>query len=346
MKNLLSLILALFTSSLLYSQTLKHKISPANNYDIAYEVWELDNGLTIIVHEDDSDPMVHVEVTYHVGSNREQIGITGFAHFFEHMMFQGSDNVGDDEHFKIISESGGTMNGTTNRDRTNYFETIPSNQLETALWLEADRMGFLLDAVTEEKFENQRDAVKNEKMQNQINIPYGMFWEIKDQTLYPEGHPYSWPTIGYVDDLDRVTVNELKDFFMRWYGPNNAYLVVAGDVKTEDVLALSKKYFGSIPRGQEVRDLRVPRVNLPQNKYRKFADRIYFPMAAFVYPTVPNYHRDEPALDALSDMMGGGNNSLFYKEFVKTEKAVQASVSHPCSELSGEFLIQIISYPD
>jgi len=346
MKNLLSLILALFTSSLLYSQTLKHKISPANDYDIAYEVWELDNGLTIIVHEDDSDPMVHVEVTYHVGSNREQIGITGFAHFFEHMMFQGSDNVGDDEHFKIISESGGIMNGTTNRDRTNYFETIPSNQLETALWLEADRMGFLLDAVTEEKFENQRDAVKNEKMQNQINIPYGMFWEIKDQTLYPEGHPYSWPTIGYVDDLDRVTVNELKDFFMRWYGPNNAYLVVAGDVKTEDVLALSKKYFGSIPRGQEVRDLRVPRVNLPQNKYRKFADRIYFPMAAFVYPTVPNYHRDEPALDALSDMMGGGNNSLFYKEFVKTEKAVQASVSHPCSELSGEFLIQIISYPD
>ena len=346
MKKSLLLVCLLFISGLMYSQTLINKITPANNYDIAYEVWELDNGLTIIVHEDDSDPMVHVEVTYHVGSNREQIGITGFAHFFEHMMFQGSDNVGDDEHFKIISESGGTMNGTTNRDRTNYFETVPSNQLETALWLEADRMGFLLDAVTVKKFENQRDAVKNEKMQNQVNVPYGMFWEIKDQTLYPEGHPYSWPTIGYVDDLDRVTVDDLKDFFMRWYGPNNAYLVVAGDVKTEDVLELSKKYFGSIPRGQEVRDLRVPRVNLPQNKYRKFADRIYFPMAAFVYPTIPNFHKDEPALDALADMMGGGNNSLFYKEFVKTERAVQASVSHPCSELSGEFLVQIISYPD
>ena len=346
MKKSLLLVCLLFTSALMYSQTLINKITPANNYDIAYEVWELDNGLTIIVHEDDSDPMVHVEVTYHVGSNREQIGITGFAHFFEHMMFQGSDNVGDDEHFKIISESGGTMNGTTNRDRTNYFETVPSNQLETALWLEADRMGFLLDAVTVKKFENQRDAVKNEKMQNQVNVPYGMFWEIKDQTLYPEGHPYSWPTIGYVDDLDRVTVDDLKDFFMRWYGPNNAYLVVAGDVKTEDVLELSKKYFGSIPRGQEVRDLRVSRVNLPQNKYRKFADRIYFPMAAFVYPTIPNFHKDEPALDALADMMGGGNNSLFYKEFVKTERAVQASVSHPCSELSGEFLVQIISYPD
>ncbi len=346
MKKSLLLVCLLFTSALMYSQTLINKITPANNYDIAYEVWELDNGLTIIVHEDDSDPMVHVEVTYHVGSNREQIGITGFAHFFEHMMFQGSDNVGDDEHFKIISEIGGTMNGTTNRDRTNYFETLPSNQLETALWLEADRMGFLLDAVTVKKFENQRDAVKNEKMQNQVNVPYGMFWEIKDQTLYPVGHPYSWPTIGYVDDLDRVTVDDLKEFFMRWYGPNNAYLVVAGDVKTENVLELSKKYFGSIPRGQEVRDLRVPRVNLPQNKYRKFADRIYFPMAAFVYPTIPNFHKDEPALDALANMMGGGNNSLFYKEFVKTERAVQASVSHPCSELSGEFLVQIISYPD
>lgn len=346
MKTPIAIIVGLLFSLNAFTQTLIHSEKKTNNYDIAYEVWQLDNGLTIVVHEDNSDPMVHVEMTYHVGSNREQIGMTGFAHFFEHMMFQGSDNVGDDEHFKIISESGGTMNGTTNRDRTNYFQTLPSNQLETALWLEADRMGYFLDAVTQEKFENQRDAVKNEKMQNQVNIPYGMLYEIMGQTLYPKGHPYSWPTIGYVDDLDRVTVNELKDFFMRWYGPNNAYLVVAGDVKTDDVISLSQKYFGPIPRGAEVRDLRVPRVILPQNKYRKFADRIYFPMAAFVYPTVPNYHKDEPALDALADIMGGGNNSPFYQTFVKTEKAVQASVYHPCSELSGEFTIQVVSYPD
>ena len=346
MKNFLLVTALLLSTTLTFSQTLLHKIEPQNDYDIAYEVWQLDNGLTIIVHEDNSDPMVHVEVTYHVGSNREQIGMTGFAHFFEHMMFQGSENVGDDEHFKIISESGGTMNGTTNRDRTNYFQTLPSNQLETALWLEADRMGFLLEAVTQKKFENQRNAVKNEKMQNQVNVPYGMLYEVMGQTLYPDGHPYSWPIIGYVDDLDRVTVEELKDFFKRWYGPNNAYLVVTGDVKTSDVIEMANKYFGSIPRGQEVRKLRVPRVNLPQNKYRKFADRIYFPLASFVYPTVGNYHKDEPALDALADMMGGGNNSLFYKEFVKTEKAVQASVSHPCYELSGEFSIQVVSYPD
>ena len=168
MKNLLLFTLLLFTSSICISQTKIHEVAKNSEYDIPYEVWTLDNGLTILIHEDNSDPLVHVEITYHVGSNREQIGMTGFAHFFEHMMFQGSENVGDDEHFKIISESGGTMNGTTNRDRTNYYQTVPSNQLETALWLEADRMGFLLDAVTQEKFENQRDAVKNEKMQNHV----------------------------------------------------------------------------------------------------------------------------------------------------------------------------------
>ena len=210
MKTPIAIIVGLLFSLNALTQTLIHSEKKTNNYDIAYEVWQLDNGLTIVVHEDNSDPMVHVEMTYHVGSNREQIGMTGFAHFFEHMMFQGSDNVGDDEHFKIISESGGTMNGTTNRDRTNYFQTLPSNQLETALWLEADRMGYFLDAVTQEKFENQRDAVKNEKMQNQVNIPYGMLYEIMGQTLYPKGHPYSWPTIGYVDDLDRVT-GEMAD---------------------------------------------------------------------------------------------------------------------------------------
>ena len=347
MKKLICILsITLFSFSFLSAQTLVNKINPVNDYDIAYEEWQLDNGLTLIIHEDHSDPIVHVEMTYHVGSNREQIGMTGFAHFFEHMMFQGSDNVEDEEHFKIVSESGGTLNGTTNRDRTNYFETLPSNQLETALWLEADRMGFFLDAVTEKKFNNQRNAVKNEKSQNQINVPYGMLREVMGQVLYPKNHPYSWPTIGYVDDLDRVTVDELKEFFMRWYGPNNAYLVISGDVDPTNVVELVNKYFGSIPRGQEVRNLRKEKIILAQNKYEEFSDRIYFPLGAFVYPTVPNYHRDEPALDALADMMGGGNNSPFYKTFVKTEKAVDASVSHPCSELSGEFMISVVSYPN
>src|SRR5690606_23414844 len=158
---------------------------------------------------------------------RETPGKSGFAHFFEHMMFQGSDHVDDEEHFKIVSSAGGTMNGTTNRDRTNYFETMPSNYLETALWLEADRMGFLLDSVTKRKFEIQRSTVKNEKGQNYLNIPYGTVGEVNDQNLYGPGHPYSWPTIGYTDDLDSSTVEDLKNFFLRWYGPNNAILVIA-----------------------------------------------------------------------------------------------------------------------
>ena len=169
MKNLLLLVSSIFIAGTLQGQKLDTVITPSeSSIDIGYEVWKLENGLTIIVHEDNSDPIVHVELTYHVGSNREQIGMTGFAHFFEHMMFQGSENVGEEEHFKIVSESGGRMNGSTSTDRTNYYQTLPSNQLETALWLESDRMGFLLNAMTEEKFENQRDVVKKEK-QVQIN---------------------------------------------------------------------------------------------------------------------------------------------------------------------------------
>src|SRR5687768_2129828 len=179
---------------------------------IPYQKFVLSNGLTLIVHEDHSDPVVHVDVTYHVGSGREEIGKSGFAHFFEHMMFQGSDNVGDEQHFKIVTEAGGTLNGSTSRDRTNYYQTVPSNQLEKMLWLEADRMGFFLDAVTQKKFEVQRSTVKNERGQRMDNVPYGLRFETIHKTLYPYGHPYSWQTIGYVEDLNRVDVNDLKNF--------------------------------------------------------------------------------------------------------------------------------------
>ena len=158
---------------------------------IPYEKYVLPNGLTVIVHEDHSDPVAHVDVTYHVGSAREKIGKSGFAHFFEHMMFQGSDHVGDDQHFKLVTASGGTLNGSTSTDRTNYFQTVPSNQLEKMLWLEADRMGFLLDAVTQKKFENQRSTVKNERGERVDNVPYGLLFEEISKNLYPYGHRYS-----------------------------------------------------------------------------------------------------------------------------------------------------------
>lgn len=316
---------------------------------IGYEKWRLPNGLTIFIHEDHSDPIAHIEVTYHVGSARETPGKSGFAHFFEHMMFQGSDHVADEEHFKIVQTAGGNMNGTTNHDRTNYFETVPKNYLETALWLEADRMGFLLDAVTQKKFETQRATVKNEKDQRITNVPYGMRDEIKNTILYPPNHPYYWPTIGFVPDLDRVGVEDLKNFFMRWYGPNNASIVVAGDVTPAEVMKLVDKYFGSIPRGPEVRKQKVEPVRLADNVYANYGDKVYLPMLQFTYPTVPSYHPDEAALDILGSIMGGGNNSIFYKNFVKTEKALQAATFHGVgygSELAGEFNIIVVSFPD
>jgi len=312
---------------------------------IPYSKYVLPNGLTLIVSEDHSDPLVHVDVTYHVGSAREQIGKSGFAHFFEHMMFQGSDHVADEEHFKLVTAAGGTLNGSTNRDRTNYYETVPSNQLETALWLEADRMGFLLDAVTQQKFEVQRSTVKNERGQNYDNRPYGLAQEYIAKTLYPYGHPYSWLTIGYLEDLDRSNVDDLKNFFLRWYGPNNATLTVGGDVQTADVVKLAEKYFGPINRGPAVQNQKLPEPVLAQDRYVSYEDNVRFPMLQMVYPTVPSNHPDEKPLDALAEIIGQGNNSLMYKNFVKSQKAVQASAFSSNSELAGEFILRVMNFP-
>lgn len=313
---------------------------------IPYKKYVLDNGLTLIIHEDKSDPLVHVDVTYHVGSAREELYKSGFAHFFEHMMFQGSENVADEEHFKIISDAGGTLNGTTNRDRTNYFETVPSNQLEVMLWLEADRMGFFLDAVTQRKFEVQRETVKNEKGQNYDNRAYGRWSEVTAEALYPFGHPYSWLTIGKLEDLDRVDVDDLKKFFLRWYGPNNATLTVGGDVNPDEVVRLVEKYFGVIPAGPEVEDLELDPVTIDSDRYVSYVDNnIRFPALLFTYPTVPQYHEDEAPLDFLAQILGTGRSSYFYKKFVLTQKAIQASTFHPTSELAGELTMFVLPFP-
>ncbi len=309
-----------------------------NEIVIPYEKYILPNGLTLIIHEDHSDPVVHVDVTYHVGSAREEIGKSGFAHFFEHMMFQGSDHVADEQHFKIVSDAGGTLNGSTNRDRTNYFETVPANQLEKMLWLEADRMGFLLDAVTQKKFEIQRSTVKNERGQNYDNRPYGLANEAISKNLYPYGHPYSWMTIGYLEDLNRSNVNDLKNFFLRWYGPNNAALTIGGDVKPAEVLKLVEKYFGSIPRGPEVKPVVVPAVHLDSNRYATLVDNYArSPRLYISYPTIPNFHKDMPALDCLAEILGQGKTSILYQNLIKNQLALTALANHGNTELSGEF---------
>jgi zinc protease len=312
---------------------------------IPYEKYVLPNGLTVIVAEDHSDPLVHVDVTYHVGSAREQIGKSGFAHFFEHMMFQGSDHVGDQQHFKLVTAAGGDLNGSTNQDRTNYYETVPSNQLETAMWLEADRMGFLLDAVSQKKFEIQRSTVKNERGQSVDNRPYGQASEYVGKTLYPYGHPYSWSVIGSLADLDRSDVNDLKNFFLRWYGPNNATLTVGGDVTVAQVLKYAEKYFGPIKRGPAVPVQKIPEPVLTADRYVSYEDNIRFPMLQMVYPTVPTGHPDEIPLDALAEIIGGGKTSLLYKNLVKTQKAVQVSTYHSNSELAGEFTMLVLNLP-
>ncbi|HCG5513006.1 pitrilysin family protein [Vibrio parahaemolyticus] len=306
---------------------------------IPYQKYKLDNGLTVILAPEGSDPLVHVDVTYHVGSAREEIGKSGFAHFFEHMMFQGSENVGDQEHFKIITEAGGTLNGTTNRDRTNYFETVPANQLEKMLWLESDRMGFLLDAVSQRKFEIQRSTVKNERAQRYDNRPYGLIWERMSEALYPEGHPYSWQTIGYVEDLDRVDVNDLKAFFLRWYGPNNATITIGGDLDVEQTLAWVNKYFGSIPRGPEVENAPKQPAKLQEDKYITLEDRIQQPMVMIAWPTTYSGEESQASLDTLSEVLGGGTNSVLYQDLVKTQKAVDAGSFHDCAELACNFYV-------
>ncbi|WP_318434053.1 M16 family metallopeptidase [Photobacterium leiognathi] len=301
---------------------------------IPYSKYRLANGLTVILSPDHSDPLVNVDVTYHVGSAREQQGKSGFAHFFEHMMFQGSKHVGDQQHFKLITEAGGNLNGSTNRDRTNYFETVPANQLEKVLWLESDRMGFLLDAVSQRKFEIQRDTVKNERAQNFENRPYGLIYEKMAEALYPRSHPYSWQTIGYVEDLDRVDVNDLKAFFLRWYGPNNATLTIGGDINKAQTLEWVNKYFGSIPRGPEVKNAPKQPVTLPSDRYITLQDNIKQPMLMMGWPTAYLGAAEQPSLDMLGQVIGSGTNSLLYQKLVKTGKAVDAGAFQDCAELA------------
>ncbi len=320
--------------------------SNGNSLIIPYEKYKLPNGLTVIISEDHSDPVVHVRVTYHVGAARESIGKSGFAHFFEHMMFQGSEHIKDEEHIKTVSEAGGDMNGFTERDFTTYFETMPSNQLETGLWLESDRMGYLLDSLTTKKFETQRSTVKNEKSQNVENQPYAMaFVEYINQILYPSGHPYSWPVIGYVDDLNRASLQDVKNFFLRWYGTNNAVLTITGDVNSKATLALVEKYFGPLKPSPEVKKMRVPLPVLASDQYYNYTDNTYLPLTLMVFPTSARYSKDEPATDLLASMMGEGNNSIFYKNFIKSEKAIQASVGNQSSELAGELQIMVVAFP-
>ncbi|MCB9897346.1 MAG: insulinase family protein [Planctomycetes bacterium] len=319
----------------------------AADLSVPFEKHVLDNGLTVILHEDHSDPVVAVQIIYHVGSGREEVGRSGFAHLFEHLMFQGSEHVGDDQHFKLVSEAGGTLNGTTNRDRTNYFETLPSNQLELALWLEADRMGFLLPAITQEKLDNQREVVKNERRQNYENRPYGQADGRVMAALYPRDHSYNWLTIGSHEDLTAASLEDVVDFFQRWYGPNNATLAVGGDIDPARALALVEKWFGTIPRGPAVAAPTPRPVTLDQDRRLAMEDKVAVPELSFTWPTVALGDDDAVALDMLASVLSANRASLLDRVLMLDERlATSVTAGHQAGEIAGEFSISVRPAPD
>jgi len=336
MKRTLPLLLLLAASPL-----------AAQDVGIPYTQFELENGLRVLVHEDRSIPIVAVNVWYHVGSGYEEPGRTGFAHLFEHIMFEGSGNVPRGDFDRLLEAAGGTNNGTTNTDRTNYFEAVPSNALELALWLEADRMGLLLDDMDQRKLDIQRDVVKNERRQSYENRPYGMFWETASAATYPEGHPYSWSTIGSMEDLSAATLDDVESFFRRYYVPNNAVLAIAGDVDAATVEPMVRRLFGWIPRGAHVERPDVPVPALEATRYITLEDRVTLPQINLLWRTPPAYAEDDAALNALGELMTGGKNSRLFRRLVYDEQIAQDVSSFNWSKLlSGDFYLRITGRED
>jgi zinc protease len=310
---------------------------------IPYQMYKLDNGLTVVLNQDKSDPIAAVAIYYHVGSSRETPGKTGFAHLFEHMMFQRSENVGEDEFFRNIQGAGGTLNGSTSQDRTNYYEVVPKNALELALWMESDRMGYLENTVTNAAFVNQQNVVQNEKRQSYDNVAYGFTNEVTLKNLYPAGHPYSWTVIGEMEDLTNATIDDVKQFHSKFYSPNNAILSISGDFEIEPVKAMIDKYFGEIPSGQEVEKREPMTVTLESTKRLYHEDNFArAPRLTMVFPTVETYNPDSYALYFLGRILGGTKKSPLYTVLVKERKLTSAvSSSSSTQELAGSFNITI-----
>lgn len=313
---------------------------------IKVKEYKLKNGLRVIFHQDRSTPVVAVNVWYHVGSKNEEPGRTGFAHLFEHMMFQGSKNYNTD-YFTPLQEAGGTINGTTNQDRTVYYEVVPSNFLELALFLEADRLGGLLEAMTQEKLDNQRDVVKNERRQRVDNQPYGTAFEKIGEIMYPKGHPYNWSTIGSLEDLSAASMDDVKSFFRQYYTPNNTVLVVAGDFDEKQAKQWVDKYFGPIAKGSPITR---PNPKMPQleKEIRTTVDDPLAPLPRrfMVWHSVPQYTADEPALDILSYILSTGRTSRLQSNIVYGKEMAQTiGAFNSTSEIGGMFQVMITARP-
>jgi zinc protease len=305
----------------------------------------LDNGLDVIVHEDHDCPIVAVNVWYHVGSKNEQPGRTGFAHLFEHLMFEGSEHH-DAGYFRPLQEVGGVLNGSTNADRTNYWEVVPSSAVELALWMESDRMGFLLPALTDAKFENQRNVVLNERRQNYENRPYGFAGMALVSALYPPDHPYSWVTIGEADDLMAARLDDVRAFFETYYRPRNASLALAGDITVERAVALATAYFGDFDRGPDVPPVVAPPASMSSDVRIFLEDRIELPRLYMAWHSPALFADDDAELDLVADVLAGGKTSRLYRSLVYEQRiATEVAASQGSRELSSSFQVVATAAP-
>jgi len=307
----------------------------ADRLEVPYQMHRLANGLTVIIHEDHSVPLAAVNVWYHVGSARERTGRTGLAHLFEHLMFEGSKNVPEGAFDRWLEAVGGSGNASTTQDRTNYWQDLPANALELALFLESDRMAHLLDTMTPARVDGQRDIVKNERRQRLENTPYGMADLHLDEALYPEGHPYRWPVIGSMEDLSAASHEDIADFFRRWYAPGNASLVVAGDVDSADVRRLVDKWFGDVPAGAPVPRMGTQPVVLAAEKRIAYEDQVQLPRLYLRWPTPPHLSPADAALDAVGDVLAGGKNSRLYRRLVYELQVAQEVYAYHASATIG-----------
>ena len=313
-------------------------------FDIPYTKHTLDNGLDVLLHEDRDCPIVAVNLWYHVGSKNERPGRTGFAHLFEHLMFEGSLHH-DSGYFEPLQQAGGQLNGSTNTDRTNYWEIMPANALELALWMESDRMGWLLPALTQAKFDNQRDVVLNERRQSYENRPYGLVSLALAEALAPPDHPYHWLTIGSPDDLRAASLEDVRAFFQRYYHPANASLAIAGDIDSSHALDLVRRYFSEIQAGPLPDPIPLtPRPAVPVR--RVMEDRVELPRLYLAWVTPELYAADDADLDLLADVLAGGKPSRLYRRLVYDDRiATEVAAYQNSREAGGSFQVVATAVP-
>lgn len=313
---------------------------------LSIERHRLDNGLRVVLHSDHSLPLVAVNLWYHVGSKNERPGRTGLAHLFEHMLFQGSANVDTNDHFRLVQQAGGVANGSTWFDRTNYYETMPANYLDLALWLESDRMGFLLPALDQEKLENQRSVVMNERRERIDNQPYGRAFERIHELLYPARHPYHWPVIGYMDDIAGASLEDVTAFFRTHYTPNNSVLTLAGDFETGPALERIDRFFGSIPAGQPAAPCSAPPLGDRSNRREVMEDDVEL-ARIYLASTVPAFgEHDWYATDLLATALSGGKSSPLYRDLVYSQQlATDVSAFVLPTEIAATFMMVATARP-